>query len=111
MYLKKRIAFLTENFGEADPGVDPDLPPFSGLTSSSLNNEVRCFSDGEGYIRFVLPACQTDVHVDICSISGTLLYSKILSDDRMMDVSALSSGVYIAKVIMSTHTYHLKFFV
>ena len=111
MYLKKRIAFLTENFDEADPGVDPDLPPFSGLTSSSLNNEVRCFSDGEGYIRFVLPACQTDVRVNICSVSGTLLCSEILSDDRRMDVSALPSGVYIAKIMMSTHTYHLKFFV
>lgn len=87
------------------------VPIASGLTSSFADKDVvHCFADGEGHIRLVLPDCETEVRVNIHSLSGALLCNGVLSADSTMDVSALSPGVYIAQVIMSHRTYRLKFF-
>ncbi|WP_455587089.1 CotH kinase family protein [Bacteroides sp.] len=88
------------------------VPILTGLSSYTAEQEVQCLSAGKGQIRFILPEGETDVRVNISSLSGVLLCSEMLSiaSGGTMDVSTLSTGVYLAEVVMSGHIYHLKFF-
>ncbi|WP_455584073.1 CotH kinase family protein [Bacteroides sp.] len=88
---------------------ETSVPDASGLFSHAVGKEVRCLTIGNGQIRFILPEGETDVHVNIHSLAGVLLRSEMLSGDTM-DISTLSSGVYLAEVKMSGQIYHLKFF-
>ena len=82
----------------------------TGMSSTHTQKEVRCLLTDRRQLQFKLPAAETNVCVNIYSLSGVLLYSEVLPEasGHRVDVSALPSGVYLAEIVLSGHVCHLK---